>query len=224
MRISTLALFIALAAAPLAAQEAWLIPFAAGFSPDVGGFNTAFADAGLPRTATRQYGWGIELRSYVAGLLIGPLYFRTWDDAESNDYQLRADATGILGAVGLRIAPFSFLTIVPQLGVGGVNQSFTIREKSGATPLPDLLADPGRTVTISPGMKLAGLAALELGASFATDAGRYGLALRGGYLYSPSRLDWRLSNGAPLTGTPASRIAGPFISAGILLMPAPSVE
>lgn len=203
------------------AQEGWLVPFAAAYQPDVSGFNGLFQANRLPEANERQFGWGVELRSLVGGgFLVGPMFLRTWDDVENDSFQLRTDATAILGEVGLRIAPFDFLYIVPMLGVGGLTQNFNIRTKSPDMSLEELLRSPGQNATISSGMKVAGMAALELGLSYPTSSGRYGIALRAGYLYSPLTVDWRLSNGAQVTGTPTRNVGGPFFSAGILLLPA----
>ena len=224
MRILLLsAVALAAVAVPARAEsspEGWLVPFAAAFQPDVAGFNSRFSQHRLPEAGSRHYGWGLELRSLVSGFLIGPLFFRTWDDAENDHFQLRTDATGIFGEAGLKIAPFKFLAIVPTLGLGGLAESFNIRERTGGLTLDSLLSSPGRTATVSPGMKLTGLAALELDISAGTSTGRYGVALRAGYMYSPFPPSWHLSNGADITDVPASRIGGPFFSAGILLLPA----
>lgn len=214
---------LVLAAVPVPAQEspeAWLVPFAAAFQPDIGGFNSRFARFGLPEARARHYGWGIELRSLAGGFLVGPLFFRTWDDVETADFQLRTEATGIFGEAGLKLAPFPFLAIVPMLGLGGLSQSYNIRELTGSLALEELLGSPGRAVTISPGMKLTGLAALELDITAGTAAGRYGISLRGGYLYSPFRPAWHVNSGAEITGVPKSIVGGPFFSAGVLLLPA----
>jgi hypothetical protein len=142
----------------------------------------------------------------------------------NTDYELRTETSGILGIAGLHLAPLQFLSVVPQLGLGGISQSFSIRERSGDVPLPELLQDPGRSAVLSPGMKFGGLAALELDLAATLASGRYGLSLRGGYLYSPFTLDWRLPGGASVTGVPDTKLAGPFFSAGVVFMPAPEVE
>jgi len=201
------------------AQEGWLIPFAAAYQPDVAGFNAVFNRHGLPQSATRQYGWGVEIRSLAGDFLVGPLYFRTWHDASNEDFQLRTEATGIFGEVGLKLVSLRFLTVVPMIGVGGLSQSFTVRERSGEKTLDSLLNYPGRVIGLSPGMRVSGLAALEVGLVAGTRSGRYGLALRAGYLYSPFDLTWRQSNGSEVTGVPDTKLGGPFFSAGILLMP-----
>jgi hypothetical protein len=229
MNMRILAVVLALGAlfSPLAAQgssEAWLLPFAAAYQPSVSAFNAAFAAAGLPGARARHYGWGIELRSLVSGVLIGPMYFHTGDAVAGDSFSLSTASDGILGTVGIKIAPFSFLAIVPQLGVGGINQSYTICQRSGDVALPDLLGDPGRSAVLSPGMKLGGLGALELDLSATVASGTYGLSLRGGYLYSPFRLDWRLNGGSSITGVPDTKLGGPFFSAGIVIMPAPEVQ
>ena len=213
----------ALGAAPSLGQEqaeGWIIPFAVAYEPDmVAGFNSAFP-AEVPDVRARHFGWGLEFRTLVSGLLLGPMYMRTWDEVSDSALQVRTDASAILGELGLKIAPFSFLTIVPMVGVGGLSQSFSIRDQSGDVALPDLLNGQGRTVTLSPGMKLAGLAALELGFAVNTSSGRYGLALRGGYIYSPFNLTWRLANGSRLTEVPRTHLGGPFVTLGINIMPA----
>lgn len=203
------------------AQEGWLVPFAAAYQPDVGGFNSAFSRYDLPEARTRHYGWGVELRSLVGGgFLVGPMFLRTWDDIENDSFQLRTDATAILGEVGFRIAPFDFLTIVPMVGAGGLTETYSIRARNPDMSLEELIRSPGQNATISSGMKLAGMAALEIGLSAGTTSGRYGLAVRAGYLYSPFTADWHLSSGARVTGVPTNRVGGPFFSAGILLLPA----
>jgi hypothetical protein len=224
MRITLMVLLLAvLAAAPAIAEdspEAWLLPFAAAYQPQVSGFNSVFASHGMPEARSRHFGWGVELRSLAGSFLVGPLFFRAWDDVEDDAYQLRTDATGIFGEVGLKIAPFSFLSIVPMLGVGGLSQSFSVRARTGSISLDSLLGvGAPQAVSLTPGMKLAGLGALELGLAANTKAGRFGLALRGGYLYSPFKPDWRISNGAVVTGAPDSRLGGLFLSAGVLMMP-----
>lgn len=202
------------------AQEGWLIPFAAAYQPDVGEFNSIFSRHGVP-AATRQFGWGIEIRSLTGEFLVGPLFFRTWNDASNTSFQLRSEATGIFGEIGMKLTPFRFLSLVPMIGIGGFNQSFTIRERSGEKTLDSLIEHPGRVVGLSPGIKFGGLAALELDLIAKTRSGNYGLALRAGYLYSPVELVWRQSNGSGVTGVPDTKLGGPFFSAGLLLMPEP---
>jgi len=200
--------------------EGWVVPFAAAYQPNVAGFNSAFAQKELPQARVRHFGWGIEVRSLVSGLLLGPLFFRTWDDVETDSWQLRTDATGIFGEVGYKIAPVPLITIVPMLGVGGLSESFNFRKKSRDIELGELLDDPGQNVSIQSGMKLAGLAALELGLSVSTGGGRYGIAARAGYLYSPVNVGWHLANGARVLDPPEGNLGGPLFSLGILIMPA----
>ena len=223
MRITFVTLLLAAALlAPAAAQDApegWLVPFAAAFQPPVAGFNSAFAAHGMPQARTRHFGWGAELRTLAGGFLVGPMFFRTWDDVENDSWLLRTDATGIFGEAGLKIAPFRFLSIVPMLGVGGLSQGFSLRAKTGDTSLDSLLAAPGRAAAITPGMQLAGMATIELGLAFSTGAGKYGFNLRGGYLYSPFGANWHLANGARVTGTPRAHVGGPFFAVGILIIP-----
>ncbi len=226
MNIRKLVYLLALLAGLLSAAEGpegWIVPFAAAYQPDVAGFNAKFAAYGLPEAHTRHFGWGIEVRSLTGGLLVGPLFFRTWDDVENDSFQVRSDATGILGEVGLKVPLGSMLTIVPMVGLGGLSQSFSLRERTDKVSLDTLLSSPGLSATISPGMKLAGLAALELDLSVRTVSGRYGVALRGGYLYSPMSLSWKLNNGAEVTGVPATHLGGVFFSVGLLILPEPQV-
>jgi hypothetical protein len=224
MRIAALFLLVGLLTGSVTAQdspEAWLIPFAAAYQPQVGGFNQVFAAHGRPEAHSRHFGWGLELRSLSGSFLVGPMFFRTWDDSENEDYQLRTDATGIFGELGVKLVPLGFLTIVPLLGVGGLSQSFSLREKTGGIGFDTLFGSAPENLSLSPGMKLAGFGALELGLIASTKAGRFGLALRGGYIYSPFSLTWRITNGAPVTGTPDTHLGGPFFSAGLLMMPEP---
>jgi hypothetical protein len=226
MRITLMVLFVAvLAAVPVQAQdapEAWLIPFAADYQPPVGGFNAEFAKPknGMPEARSRHFGWGLELRSLTGTFLVGPLFFKTWDDVENESYQLRTDATGIFGELGVKLAPAGFLTIVPLLGLGGLSQSFGLRQKTGSIGFDTLFGNAPENVSLSPGMKLAGMGALELGLIANTKAGRFGIALRGGYLYSPFKPVWRLANGAEVSDAPDVHLGGPFFSAGLLMMPA----
>lgn len=224
MRIfSAILLFVGIVAAQ-DSPEAWLIPFAAGYAPTtLPAFNNRFAGT-TPLLPERQFGWGIELRALASNLLIGPLYMRTSSEATGAGRSVRSDATAIFGTAGLKISPFSFLTLVPAIGIGGLNQSFAIHELSGNTGLDSLLRTPGRSISFSPGTQLAGLAALELCLAVNTTAGRYGLDLRGGYLYSPFNLTWRLSSGGHLTGVPQTHLGGPFATVGIALLPAPVTE
>jgi len=225
MRITLIVLLLAvLAAAPARAQdapEAWLIPFAAAYQPQVSGFNSVFKSHDMPEARSRHFGWGLELRSLTGSFLVGPLFFRTTDDVETEGYQLRTDATGIFGELGVKLAPARFLTIVPLLGLGGLSQSFSLRATSDSVNFDTLLSGSPQVVNISPGMKLAGMGALELGLIANTKAGRFGITLRGGYIYSPFTPTWRLSNGARVTGPEVkdSRLGGPFFSVGLLMMP-----
>lgn len=211
---------------PLFAQEpeGWLVPFACGYQPDGAGFNRLFRQYGLPVARERHYGWGMEIRSLVGkNLLIGPMYFRVWDDVANDSFQLRSEAFGIFGKLGLKLPLFQFLTVVPLVGVGGVQPAFRIREVTGDLSIDTLLRSPGKNVSLSPGMKITGLAALELDLMARTKAGTYGIALSGGYLYSPFSLSWRLDNGSQVTGTPDTKIGGPWFSVGVTVIPAPEV-
>ncbi|MEO0020126.1 MAG: hypothetical protein ABIK47_05750 [candidate division WOR-3 bacterium] len=212
---------------PLFAQEpeGWLIPFACAYEPDIAGFNTAFANKGLPQAKTRHFGWGMELRSLVSrNILFGPLYFRTWNDAENDSFHLRTENWGIFAELGLKLPIFKFLTFVPLVGIGGVQPSFQIRKRTGDMTLDSLLNAPFNIAHISPGMKITGLGALELNIILPTNTGSYGLSLRGGYLYSPFGLNWHLANGARITNTPDSKIKGPWLSLGLTIIPAPEVQ
>ncbi len=216
---------VLLAVAALAsAQEGWVIPFAAAYHPDVAGFNAKFIANGLPEARGRHFGWGIEVRSLVKNFLIGPMYSRAWDDVENERFQLRTESSVIMGEVGLKLAPASFVSIVPMVGLGGMSQNYHLRAKTGELPLDSLLRSPGQTADILSGMNFAGMAALELGLAANTGGGQYGVAIRGGYLYSPMNINWHLANGAKLTGTPDSRMGGLFISVGVLIMPAAQTE
>jgi len=205
--------------------EGWLIPFSCAYQPDLSGFNHRFIAQGLPQAKNRLYGWGIELRSCVSNnILLGPLYFRTWDNVENEKLHLHTETWGILGEFGIKLPIFKFLTIVPLIGIGGVQPSFHLRQKTGDLNLDSLLTAPGKIAVISPGIKLTGMAAFEVNLLIPTTTGSYGLSLRSGYLYSPLHLDWRLANGARITNTPDSKIQGPWFSLGITLIPAPETH
>jgi len=221
MRIMLIVLSFASVVPALAASspEAWLIPFAAAYQPPVSGFNSAFANHGMPEAQSRHYGWGLELRTVTGSFLVGPLFFKTWDDVENSSYHLRTDATGILGEAGVKLAPASFLTIVPMLGVGGLSQSFGVRNKTDSLVFNAPIWNVPENLSLSTGMKLAGMAALELGLIADSKSGRIGVALRGGYLYSPFTTTWHLASGAAVKNAPADRLGGLFFSAGLLLMP-----
>lgn len=219
-----LATLVCVVATPLLAEESpegWLIPFGCAFQPDISGIKEVFARHNLPVPGERLYGWGCEIRSLVSrNILIGPLFFTTWDEVRTDSFQLRTEALGLMAEAGLKLELLDFLTVVPMLGLGGVKESFSLRRLGGSVNFDSLLVAPGQNASISPGFKATGLAALELGLAFNTNAGRFGVALRGGYLYSPLELVWRLANGSEVTGVPRSLIRGPFYSAGILFMPA----
>ncbi len=221
MRIMLIVFLVAAAGpAPAAdAPEAWLIPFAAAYQPPVASFNSAFTRYGMPAARSRHFGWGLELRSLTGSFLVGPLFFKTWDDVENDSFRLRTDATGIFGEMGLKLAPVSFLTIVPMLGLGGLSQSFGLREKTGDIGFDTLFGDVPENVSLSSGMRLAGMAALELGLVVNSQSGRVGIALRGGYLYSPFTPTWRLASGAVVSDAPSDKLGGLFFSAGLLFMP-----
>jgi hypothetical protein len=211
----------ALPALAASSAEAWLIPFAAAYQPPVGDFNAGLAGQlpDAPQARSRHFGWGLELRTLTGSWLVGPLFFKTWDNVSHDSFRLRTDATGIFGEVGLKVAPFSFLTIVPQLAVGGLSQTFALRENTKVVDFGTLFGDSPAEVSLGSGTKLAGMAALELGVAANSSAGRIGVALRGGYLYSPLATTWHLANGAAVNGAPDSRLGGWFFSAGLLLMP-----
>jgi hypothetical protein len=216
MRITLIVCLVAAAAPAANSPEAWLIPFAAAYQPPVASFNSAFTSYGMPAARSRHFGWGLELRSLTGSFLVGPLFFKTWDDVENDSFRLRTDATGVFGEMGLKLAPVSFLTIVPMLGLGGLSQSFSLRERSNdSVPFGSLL----RAATYSSGMRLAGMAALELGLVLNSKSGRVGVALRGGYLYSPFTPTWHLANGAAVSAAPKDKLGGLFFSAGLLFMP-----
>ena len=223
MRIMLIMLLVAAAAPAPAADspEAWFIPFAAAYQPPVSGFNAAFAANDIPSARSRHFGWGIELRTLAGSFLVGPLFFKTWDDVENDAFKLRTDASGLFGEAGLKIAPFRFLTIVPMVAVGGLSQSFGIREKTGEMTLDSLLGYPGRSVSLATGMKPAGLGALELGLAANSATGGIGVVLRGGYLYAPFSPNWRVVNGDVVRNAPDDRLGGWFFSVGLLLTPAP---
>ncbi len=219
--ILTLISSISLAQEP----EAWLIPFSCIYQPDLRGFNERFAALELPTTGEQLYGWGIELRSGVGKhILFGPLYFRTRNRSENEKISLHTETWGVLGELGIKIPLFKFLTLVPIVGIGGVQPGFQIRQKTGDLKFDSLLTAPGKIAILSPGLKPAGMGALEINLFLPTTTGSYGLSLRAGYLYSPFNLDWRLANGARIIDPPDSKIKGPWFSLGIALVPAPEVH
>jgi hypothetical protein len=205
--------------------EGWLIPFGCAFEHDIAGFNAKFAEHNLPLVNKRLYGWGLELRSLVSkNILFGPLYFRTKDRVSNDSFQIYTETWGIMGEAGFKVPVFNFLNIIPMVGIGAVQPAFQFRQVSGDVQFDTLLRSSGGSVSISPGLKPAGLAALELAFTLPTQAGRYGLAVRAGYLYSPFELNWHLSNGRSVLGTPNSRIQGYWGSLGITIIPAPEVR
>lgn len=212
---------------PLGAEEpeAWLVPFGCAFEHDISGFNQVFAQNNLPQFSRRLYGWGVELRSLAGkSILVGPMYFRVEEQIKNDSFQLRTENWGMMGEVGLKLSVFRLFTVVPMVGLGGVQPVFQVRQLKGDVELDSLLRAPGRMTTFSPGIKPAGLAALEVSLNLPTRTGRYGVALRGGYLYSPFPLEWRLPDGSRVLGTPETKIRGPWFSVGITIIPAPEVE
>lgn len=209
---------------PARAQEGWLVPFAVAHQPDLAGFRSTLADHGLPQPAERQFGWGIALRSLTGGFLLGPMYLRSWSDTETPTWQLRSEANALFGELGYKLAPAGWLTIVPMLGLGGLSQSLNLRSRTGELPLDSLLRSPGRDASIRTGLKLAGLASLELGLAVPTGTGSYGLTVRGGYFYSPVAPGWHLANGTRLTNAPTTSLRGPFLTIGLLILPAPDIS
>jgi len=139
---------------------------------------------------------------------------------DDGSYHLRTDATGIFGDVGLKLAPASVLTNVPMLGVGGLSQSFDMRQKSDSVAFDKLFGNAPENVSFATGTRLAGMGALELGLTANSKTGGIGIALRGGYLYSPFNPNWHLSSGTRVTGAPDDKLGGLFFSVGLLLMPA----
>lgn len=221
MRIILTVFMVGATVPALAADSsgAWLVPFAAAYQPPVTSFNSAFAGHGRPEARTRHFGWGLEFLTLAgSSLLVGPLFFKTWDNVANDSYRLRTDATGIFGEAGLRLAPFSFLTIVPLLGVGGLSQSFGLREKTGSIGFDTLFENVPENLSLSTGTQLAGMGALELGLTANSSAGGIGIALRGGYLYAPFSPTWRLAGGAVVSSAPDDHIGGWFFSVGLLLM------
>jgi hypothetical protein len=219
MRILLIVCLVAAAAPAADSPEAWLIPFVAAYQPPLASFNSTFTSYGMPAARSRHFGWGLELRSLTGSFLVGPLFFKTWDDVETGSYNLRTDATGIFGEMGLKLAPASFLTIVPMLGLGGLSQSFGLREKTGDIGFDTLFGNVPGNLSLSAGTKLAGMGALELGLVLNSKSGSIGIALRGGYLYSPFTPTWHLASGAAVTAAPKDKLGGLFFSAGLLFMP-----
>lgn len=217
-----------LLSAPAAAQEAWLIPYAFAWQPPVTGFNAAFAAAypgHAPAARARHFGWGIDLRSHIGGnFLFGPMFFTTTDRVETDSFKLSTGSTGLFGQLAYRIGIADVVTIVPMVGVGGLDQRWHLRRATGEMSLEELLHSRESQIDIVTKMKLTGLAALELGFAANTKAGRFGIALRGGYLYSPFEPDWRTGSGDRITGTPDVKLAGPFASVGLMLLPAAEVS
>jgi len=212
--------------APTRAQEAWLVPFAVGYRPELTGFREAFSRSSqnLPQPAENQLGWGIEIRSLASGFLLGPMYMRTWSDAESDSWRLRTESNALFGTLGYKLSPTTWLSVVPMLGVGGISQSLHLRARTGDLPLDTLLLGPGQDADIGTGLKFAGLASFELGLAFPTSSGSYGLSTRLGYIYSPLRPDWHLASGGRLRDAPTTGQRGPFVSIGLLVIPAPEVS
>ncbi len=227
MRSAAFVLSFAVGILRLSAQEpeAWLVPFGCAFEHDIQGFNQVFVRNNLPEFSRRIYGWGVELRSLAGGnILIGPMYFRVQEQVRNDSFQLRTETWGIMGEAGLKLPIFGFITVTPMIGLGGVQPAFQLKQLKGDVELDSLLRVPGRMASFSPGIKPAGLAALELSLNLPTKAGKYGVALRGGYLYSPFALRWCLPDGSEVLGTPDSRIRGFWVSAGFTIIPAPEVE
>jgi hypothetical protein len=227
-KLAGLPVLLLLLTVPAPAQDApegWLIPYAFAWQPPVAGFNSAFAGVGAPGARARHFGWGIELRSHIgSGFLLGPMFFSTSDKVANDSFQLTTNATGLFGELAYRIGIADIVSIVPMVGVGGLSQSFHVRRDPADMSLEELLRSREAQVDVGTKMKLTGLAALELGLAANTKAGRFGIALRGGYLYSPFEPDWRSGSGGRVTGTPGGTLKGPFASVGLLFLPAAEVN
>jgi hypothetical protein len=142
------------------------------------------------------------------------------DATENDSLLLSSTETGLFGEVGIKLAPFKFLTIVPLLGVGGLSQSYSMGRNTAYVEFDTLLGGNHWSTTLSSGTKLAGMGALEIGLLAQTSAGQVGLTLRGGYLYSPFAPSWRAPNGAAVTDAPDMRLGGPVATVGFVWLPA----
>lgn len=111
--------------------------------------------------------------------------------------------------IGYRIRPRPSIRLYPQVGVGGGGLLLNIGS-AGADRFDDVLADPGRSASLTKGSVLVRLrAGLEYRFGSSEEQG-VRLGLQGGYLISALDSGWQLDPNA-LSGGPDASLQGAFL-------------
>ncbi len=178
--------------------------------PTVDSINAVFKAHNLPELSGQQFtlggcGWGGDK------IVLGGSGFGGMEVVENDSMQVQASYGGGFFEAGYVLPIASFLRVRPILGLGGTGYDLKLRPKLGDVSFDSLLAHPGRTSSISgAGFSVMGALGITIPIQFIA------LDFKGGYIFSPSKVNWELDDGSNLLMGPYFKADGVFVTVSIL--------
>ncbi len=130
--------------------------------------------------------------------------------------QYKSTLTGGMGAFNIGFTLFTNRTwnIYPVLGIGGISMELRI-EELGTASFDDILAEPGRAVSLKQESLLLNAAlgidyVFNFGKNLTSRKGGFILGLRAGYNFVPAPGDWGTEE-LTVSGGPDFPLTGPFL-------------
>jgi hypothetical protein len=205
----------------LAATASAAPPFNGGFGcfgPTVGiadfsGLDDALANGFITEKLNPvQWGFGGAGFGVIDRVVIGGSGWGGSQTVGSGNLRATVKITGGEFDIGYQVFSLKNLLIAPMLGIGRGGYTIELQKlSSGPLTFGQLLADPGRTSTISYSrFTLSPQLMVTVPIAFA------GVQLRGGYCYTPMNPEWELAGGGKLSSGPAISKGLPFVTFNVV--------
>ena len=187
-----------------------------GSSINVSDLNSAFQNSKYPELSRNLFMLGGGGFALVNHLLIGGEGFGGSSTVESESVKTSYSVGGGFFNLGYVLPVLKAVNIYPIVGVGGVGHSLSFRPRLFDVTFSDLLRNPSRVSSISAGSFALNFSlAIHIVEPF-KGAPFVGFFLRGGYIYSLNKADWKLEDGGEILGGPEANLSFPFATFGII--------
>jgi hypothetical protein len=174
--------------------------------PKVDSINARLQAHNFPALSKNQFalgggGWGGDK------IVLGGSGFGGFETVENDSMQIEASYGGGFFEAGYVIPIVSFLRARPILGLGGTGYTMHFRPRLGDVSFDSLLVHPGRTSSIEGGgFALMGALGITIPIQF------IGIDIKGGYIFSPSKVNWSFEDGSKLLMGPYFKPGGLFVT------------
>lgn len=186
-----------------------------GSAIEIKDLNSRLEAQGYSKISDNFFSFGGGCHRIIGRVIIGGEGHRLiGKEVTSKNYKTSLEAGYGFFNLGYIVYSTEKLKVYPLVGLGGGRMTLNIVEKGTSPSFDDVLNNPRRGVELSTGSFLLNFA---LGADYLLrfdkdEKGEGGLifGLRLGYIFAPSRGDWKMGE-VDIFGAPDASITGPYI-------------